>query len=149
MAHTSHRTLQNEGAVAILVGELGSLWITVALLRPTATNMKIRYLRWLRAPIDRKVATDIARTVIVHRVLASLSPSNRAPDAYLLLTCSTPCHHGTRRPIAASCSRACVPSPLPSTLHGRSVARLASFCCAAAITALGATHTDCCLLHRH
>mmetsp|Transcript_16913 Transcript_16913/g.47161 ORF Transcript_16913/g.47161 Transcript_16913/m.47161 type:complete len:186 (+) Transcript_16913:504-1061(+) len=53
--------LENEGAVAILVGELGSLWITVALLRPTATNMKIRYLSFLLSRLCAvPIAVDIA-----------------------------------------------------------------------------------------
>lgn len=34
---------QTEGAVAILVGEAGSLWITITLLDPSMTNLYIRY----------------------------------------------------------------------------------------------------------
>ena len=51
-----------EGAVCILLGEAGSLWISVALLRPTPLNFAIRYNTFVISRVcGVLIALDIAR----------------------------------------------------------------------------------------
>ena len=54
--------LEDEGAVAILIGEAGSLWITVTLLWPTATNFILRFYTFFASrALGVLLALDIAR----------------------------------------------------------------------------------------
>ena len=53
--------LESKGAIYILLGEAGSLWITVTLLRPSATNFFLRHYSFL---ITRFVGTLIAMDIV-------------------------------------------------------------------------------------
>ena len=54
--------LEDEGAVCILIGEAGSLWITVTLLWPTPINFVLRFYTFLASRmVGVAVALDIAR----------------------------------------------------------------------------------------
>jgi len=54
--------LEDEGAVAILLGEAGSLWITVTLLWPTPVNFILRFYAFFATRIAGSlIALDIAR----------------------------------------------------------------------------------------
>mmetsp|Transcript_7712 Transcript_7712/g.23880 ORF Transcript_7712/g.23880 Transcript_7712/m.23880 type:complete len:265 (-) Transcript_7712:290-1084(-) len=54
--------LEVEGAVAILLGEAGSLWITITLLRPTRTNFLLRLLTFFASRLCAvPIAIDVLR----------------------------------------------------------------------------------------
>lgn len=54
--------LEDEGAVAILIGEAGSLWITITLLWPNALNFILRFYTFLASrTLGVLLALDIAR----------------------------------------------------------------------------------------
>lgn len=54
--------MEDEGAIAILLGEFGSLWITITLLYPTGLNFILRFYVFLGTRIlGLAIATDIAR----------------------------------------------------------------------------------------
>jgi hypothetical protein len=54
--------LEDEGAVCVLIGEAGSLWITVTLLWPTALNYILRFYTFLASrALGVLLALDIAR----------------------------------------------------------------------------------------
>ena len=54
--------LEDEGAICILVGEAGSLWITVTLLWPTALNFRLRLLSFV---LSRVTGVAIALWIVV------------------------------------------------------------------------------------
>ena len=54
--------LVSDAAVVILVGEVGSLWLTVTILRPTSTNIKIRFYTFVASRTTALlIALDSAR----------------------------------------------------------------------------------------
>ena len=54
--------LEDEGAVCVLIGEAGSLWITVTLLWPTSLNYILRFYTFLiTRMLGVLLALDIAR----------------------------------------------------------------------------------------
>jgi len=59
-----------EGAFCILLGEAGSLWITITLLRPNALNYSIRFWSFLLTRVlGFSIALDIARQISYWPVL--------------------------------------------------------------------------------
>jgi len=66
--------LEQEGAICILLGEAGSLWITVTLLRPSALNFKIRLHAFqltrvlgvcMALDMTRQLESQLHRTLLV------------------------------------------------------------------------------------
>ena len=54
--------LIDEGALCILVGEAGSLWLTVAILYPSVTNVQIRFLTFVASRLAILfIALDVTR----------------------------------------------------------------------------------------
>ena len=52
----------NEGAFVILVGEMGSLWLTVTILHPTSLNIKIRFFTFVASRLAAfVVGLDLVR----------------------------------------------------------------------------------------
>ena len=110
--------LEDEGAVCILIGEAGSLWITVTLLWPTALNYILRFYTFLASrAMGVLLALDIARQL-----------QSTAPRVLLLLGALGIAHDNW---VGAQPPRCPTPTPVLLRRTQRAAYCLSPVCCSA------------------
>jgi len=67
-----------QGALCILIGETGSLWLTVTMLHPTPTNIKIRFYtyvisRFISMLISINIARELESVLSRYMMLATIA----------------------------------------------------------------------------